>query len=63
MNDEHELGLGLIGCGAFGRFCVEVFGQIEGIRIVRVADTCAGGAMADSAVKHAIRPRPRQSSG
>ena len=38
MTDEKPLGLGLIGCGSFGLFCMETFAHIEGIRPVAAAD-------------------------
>ena len=34
-----KLGVGLLGCGAFGRFCLSEFGAIPGLRAAAVADT------------------------
>jgi len=41
MNESKPLGLGLIGCGAFGQFCLEAFSKLPDVRIVAVADTVA----------------------
>ena len=38
MSDPQPLGLGLIGCGAFGRFCLESFAKMDDVRIAAVAD-------------------------
>ncbi len=38
MDSNKPLGLGLIGCGAFGRFCIEAFNELDGIQAVAVAD-------------------------
>jgi predicted dehydrogenase len=38
MTDEFPLGFGLIGCGAFGLFCMDTYGEMEGIRPVAVCD-------------------------
>ncbi|MHC4563455.1 MAG: Gfo/Idh/MocA family protein [Planctomycetota bacterium] len=41
MNDTNSgkaLGLGLIGCGAFGEFCMETFIQLDGVRAAAAAD-------------------------
>ncbi|MBN2584541.1 MAG: Gfo/Idh/MocA family oxidoreductase [Planctomycetes bacterium] len=32
------LGLGLIGCGAFGRFCMDAYSKLDGLRPVAAAD-------------------------
>ncbi|HUU58972.1 MAG TPA: Gfo/Idh/MocA family oxidoreductase [Phycisphaerae bacterium] len=45
MDDHRALGLGLIGCGAFGRFCLDAFSEMEQVRIAAVAD--ARGEVAD----------------
>ncbi len=34
-----KLGVGLLGCGAFGRFCLREFGAMPGLRAAAVADT------------------------
>jgi predicted dehydrogenase len=34
-----KLGVGLLGCGAFGRFCVREFTAMPGLRAAAVADT------------------------
>ncbi len=44
MNDENSLGIGLIGCGAFGKFCMEVFREVPAVRIVAVADVVKDAA-------------------
>jgi predicted GH43/DUF377 family glycosyl hydrolase/predicted dehydrogenase len=33
------LGLGLVGCGGFGRFCLEAYRHVPGLRLVAVHDT------------------------
>lgn len=38
MSNEESLGLGLIGCGAFGLFCLDTYARMEGVRPVAVAD-------------------------
>ena len=38
MSKDGPIGLGLIGCGAFGEFCLEAFSGMEQIRIAAVAD-------------------------
>jgi len=37
MDANKPVGLGLIGCGAFGLFCLEVFRKLDGVRIAAVA--------------------------
>ncbi|HEU4678963.1 MAG TPA: Gfo/Idh/MocA family oxidoreductase [Terrimicrobiaceae bacterium] len=39
-----KLGVGLLGCGAFGRFCLREFGAMPGLRAAAVADTIAEAA-------------------
>lgn len=46
MNESKPLGLGLIGCGAFGQFCLEAFSKLPDVRIVGVADSVASLAQA-----------------
>ncbi|MBN1943476.1 MAG: Gfo/Idh/MocA family oxidoreductase [Phycisphaerae bacterium] len=38
MANEESLGLGLIGCGAFGLFCLDTYAKMDGLRPVAVAD-------------------------
>jgi len=38
MTDTEPLGLGLIGCGAFGRFCLDAYSKIECVKPAAVAD-------------------------
>lgn len=38
MADQETLGLGLIGCGAFGLFCMDAYSQMDGITPVAVCD-------------------------
>ena len=38
MSNTEPLGLGLIGCGAFGQFCLEAYSSIDCVRTVAVAD-------------------------
>lgn len=38
MNKPEPIGLGLIGCGSFGQFCLETFSRLREVRIVAVAD-------------------------
>ncbi|MFP3937746.1 MAG: Gfo/Idh/MocA family protein [Phycisphaerae bacterium] len=44
MSDEKPLGLGLIGCGSFGLFCLEAFATMPEVRISAVADSRASAA-------------------
>jgi len=44
MANENGIGLGLIGCGAFGVFCMEAFGKMDEVRIAAVADVRAEAA-------------------
>lgn len=38
MSGEEPLGLGLIGCGAFGLFCLDMYSKMEDLHAVAVAD-------------------------
>ena len=38
MNADRQVGLGLIGCGAFGMFCLKAYSEMEQVRIAAVAD-------------------------
>jgi predicted dehydrogenase len=38
MKNDEPLGLGLIGCGAFGLFCMEAFSEMKDVRVSAVAD-------------------------
>lgn len=38
MHDDEPLGLGLIGCGTFGLFCLNVFSKMDQVCIAAVAD-------------------------
>jgi len=38
MSDEKSLGLGLIGCGAFGLFCLDTYSKMDGLHAVAVSD-------------------------
>jgi len=49
MAKKEPLGLGLIGCGAFGRFCLSAFSQLREVRPAAVADVVK--AAADSAAR------------
>ena len=42
--DTKPLGYGLIGCGAFGQFCLEQYRSLEDVRCVAVADVQAEAA-------------------
>ncbi len=44
MNDEKTLGLGLIGCGEFGEFCLKAFKSMGQVKIVAVADVVESSA-------------------
>jgi predicted dehydrogenase len=35
---DRPVGLGLVGCGAFGAFCLEAFSRLDAVRIAAVAD-------------------------
>ncbi len=39
MTESKRFGLGLIGCGTFGLFCLEAFRQLPDVRLAAVADT------------------------
>jgi predicted dehydrogenase len=39
MIPDAKLGVGLLGCGAFGRFCLHEFAAMPGLRAAAVADT------------------------
>ncbi len=41
---KEPLGLGLVGCGAFGRFCLEAYAALGEVRIAAVADVAKGAA-------------------
>ena len=38
MTNNEPLGLGLIGCGAFGLFCLDVYSKMDDIHVAAVAD-------------------------
>ena len=38
MSNTEPLGLGLIGCGAFGEFCLEAYSTLDCVKIAAVAD-------------------------
>jgi predicted dehydrogenase len=38
MGETRRIGLGLIGCGDFGLFCMDAFSQLEGVEAAAVAD-------------------------
>nr|TFG53466.1 MAG: TAXI family TRAP transporter solute-binding subunit [Hyphomicrobiales bacterium] len=38
MACDKPIGLGLIGCGAFGEFCLDAYGQMDCVRITAVCD-------------------------
>ena len=42
--NEPTLGIGLIGCGGFGRFCLREFGSMHGVRLAAVTDADAAAA-------------------
>jgi predicted dehydrogenase len=44
MKPDLKLGVGLLGCGAFGRFCLREFAAILGLRAAAVADTIQAAA-------------------
>jgi predicted dehydrogenase len=44
MTDKGPLGLGLIGCGAFGLFCLDAFSRMPEIRVVAAARARKPGA-------------------
>jgi predicted dehydrogenase len=48
MNENEPIGLGLVGCGAFGQFCMEAFGELPNVRVLAVADTIEEAARAVS---------------
>ena len=38
MAKDERIGLGLIGCGAFGMFCLDSFSKMDEVRIAAVSD-------------------------
>ena len=44
MTNSEPLGLGLIGCGAFGQFCLDAYSSIDCVKAVAVADVRAEAA-------------------
>jgi len=38
MSGNPAIGIGLVGCGGFGEFCLDAFRTVEGVRIAAVAD-------------------------
>ena len=38
MTTDEPLGLGLVGCGAFGQFCLDAFSTMDEVRVAAVAD-------------------------
>ena len=38
MTDDRPFGLGLIGCGGFGEFCLDAFSTVPQVRVAAVAD-------------------------
>ena len=43
------LGLGLVGCGGFGRFCLEAYRAVPGLRLVAASDNDPGRLQATAA--------------
>lgn len=39
MNQEQPIKIGLIGCGGFGRFCINAINQMEEAELIAIADT------------------------
>ncbi len=39
MTGENAIGFGLIGCGAFGNFCLDQFREMDNVRLIGVTDT------------------------
>jgi predicted dehydrogenase len=46
MTTKPPVGLGLIGCGAFGRFCLSAYAHTHAVRVVAVADARPDAARA-----------------
>jgi len=46
MSDKSCFGLGLVGCGSFGLFCLKAFSEMPEVRIAAVADASADAAAA-----------------
>ena len=44
MDKDDRIGLGLIGCGDFGRFCLAAYRRMEQVRIAAVADVVGAAA-------------------
>lgn len=43
---EHQLGVGVIGCGGFGLFALQQFVQVPGVRLSGMAGTARPAALA-----------------
>jgi predicted dehydrogenase len=39
MSEQGALGLGLVGAGGFGRFCLQAYSKLSGLRLVAVCDS------------------------
>jgi len=39
MDRTRPIGIGLIGCGSFGRFCLDAYGRMDDVRVVAVCDS------------------------
>ncbi len=46
MSEGQPIGYGLVGAGAFGRFCLEQYAALDGLRLAAVADVNADAARA-----------------
>lgn len=44
MSGEKSFGIGLVGCGAFGRYCLRAYRQMEDLRIIAAADNVRDNA-------------------
>src|SRR5437763_14354180 len=58
VGEQGAVGLGVIGLGAFGRFCLEAYVTMPGMRVVAIADPdpdalAAGTALAPQAFAYA----------
>jgi predicted dehydrogenase len=39
MKEQGEIGLGLVGVGGFGRFCLQAYSKLPGLRLIAVCDS------------------------
>ena len=60
MSSKAPLGLGMIGCGAFGRFCLDAFAELDCVRLAAVADERPDAARACAEAHEAAAATPAE---